>query len=127
MLQIQKDASFAKRGLLFGIVEVVFPQPSEWNEDAFAALKERELAALFAEFREYDRKAVFGENPYYRYFKKYKKTYPVLLRNSRYNQHATAGSLLVEVGSAGNSPEEAVLAGRLFAERMAEVLNAQTN
>ena len=66
MLQIQKDASFAKRGLLFGIVEVVFPQPSEWNEDAFAALKERELAALFAEFREYDRKAVFGENPYYR-------------------------------------------------------------
>ena len=52
---------------------------------------------------------------------------PVLLRNSRYNQHATAGSLLVEVGSAGNSPEEVVLAGRLFAERMAEVLNAQTN
>lgn len=52
---------------------------------------------------------------------------PVLLRNSRYNQHATAGSLLVEVGSAGNSPEEAVLAGRLFAERMAKVLNAQTN
>ena len=40
MLQIQKDASFAKRGLFFGIVEVVFPHPSEWNEDAFAALKE---------------------------------------------------------------------------------------
>ena len=47
---------------------------------------------------------------------------PVLLRNSRYNQHAAPGSLLVEVGSAGNSPEEAVLAGRLFAERMAEVI-----
>ena len=78
MLQIQKDASFAERGLLFGIVEVGFPQPSEWDEDAFAALKERELAALFAEYRDYDRKAVFGENAYYRYFKKYKKTYPVL-------------------------------------------------
>ena len=51
---------------------------------------------------------------------------PVLLRNSRYNQHATAGSLLVEVGSAGNSPEEAVLAGRLFAERMAEVLQSRS-
>ena len=50
---------------------------------------------------------------------------PVLLRNSRYNQHAAPGSLLVEVGSAGNSPEEAVLAGRLFAERMVEVLKAQ--
>ena len=47
---------------------------------------------------------------------------PILLRNSRYNQHATAGSLLVEVGAAGNSPEEALLAGRLFAARMAAVL-----
>ena len=49
---------------------------------------------------------------------------PVLLRNSRYNQHATTGSLLVEVGAAGNSPEEAVRAGRLFAERLAAVLKA---
>lgn len=47
---------------------------------------------------------------------------PVLLRNSRYNQHATTGSLLLEVGAAGNSPEEAILAGRLFAERMAALL-----
>lgn len=47
---------------------------------------------------------------------------PVLLRNSRYNQHATTGSLLLEVGAAGNSPEEAILAGRLFAERFAAVL-----
>lgn len=47
---------------------------------------------------------------------------PVLLRNSRYNQHAVTGSLLVEVGAAGNSPEEAVLAGKLFAGRMADVL-----
>jgi len=51
---------------------------------------------------------------------------PVLLRNSRYNQHTTTGSLLVEVGAAGNSPEEAVLAGRLFAERMAAVLLEDT-
>ena len=78
MLEIHKDASFAERQLLFGIVEVVYPQPSEWDEAAFNDLKERELAALFAELRDYDRKAVFGENPYYRYFKKYKKTYPVL-------------------------------------------------
>ena len=51
---------------------------------------------------------------------------PILLRNSRYNQHATTGSLLVEVGAAGNSPEEAALAGRLFAERMVEVLEGQS-
>ena len=47
---------------------------------------------------------------------------PMLLRNSRYNQHATTGSLLVEVGAAGNSPEEAALAGRLFAREMAALL-----
>lgn len=51
---------------------------------------------------------------------------PLLLRNSRYNQHATTGSLLVEVGAAGNAPEEALLAGRLFAERMTAVLRAQS-
>ena len=49
---------------------------------------------------------------------------PILLRKSRYNQHAAPGSLLVEVGAAGNSPEEAVLAGQLFAGRMAAVLKA---
>ncbi len=47
---------------------------------------------------------------------------PILLRNSRYNQHATTGSLLMEIGAAGNSPEEAALAGKLVAQRMAEVL-----
>lgn len=52
---------------------------------------------------------------------------PVLLRNSRYNEHATTGSLLVEAGAAGNSPEEAVLAGRLFAERLAAVLREKAD
>ena len=51
---------------------------------------------------------------------------PLLLRSSRYNQHATTGSLLVEVGAAGNSPEEAALAARLFAEGMVEVLQGGT-
>jgi len=51
---------------------------------------------------------------------------PMLLRNSRYNQHATTGSLLVEVGAAGNSPEEAALAARIFAGKMVEVLQARS-
>ena len=51
---------------------------------------------------------------------------PMLLRNSRYNQHTTTGSLLVEVGAAGNSPGEARLAARLFARNMAAVLRGET-
>lgn len=47
---------------------------------------------------------------------------PILLRNSRYNQHATTGSLLIEVGAAGNSPEEAALAGKLLARQLAALL-----
>ena len=42
-----------------------------------------------------------------------------------YNQHATAGSLLVEVGAAGNSLDEALLAARLFAEGFAEVIGGE--
>lgn len=52
---------------------------------------------------------------------------PLLLRNSRYNQHTSTGSLLVEVGAAGNSPDEAILAGRLFANTMAEMLKEKAS
>lgn len=41
------------------------------------------------------------------------------LRTERFNQHVTAGSLLVEIGSAGNTMEEALLAARIFAEAVA--------
>lgn len=51
---------------------------------------------------------------------------PILLRNSRYNQQATTGSLLLEIGAAGNSPEEAVLSGKLFAREMGEFLQAKS-
>lgn len=47
---------------------------------------------------------------------------PIVVRNSRYNQHCTTGSLLVEVGAAGNSLDEALLAARLFAQGLAETI-----
>lgn len=40
----------------------------------------------------------------------------MLLRQSRYNQHLTPCSLLVEVGSTGNTMPEAIVAGRKLAE-----------
>lgn len=50
---------------------------------------------------------------------------PITVRNSRYNQHCTAGSMLVEVGAAGNSLDEALLAARLFAHGFAETILAK--
>ena len=47
---------------------------------------------------------------------------PITVRNSRYNQHAAPGSLLVEMGAAGNSLQEALLSARLFGEALAEVI-----
>ena len=47
--------------------------------------------------------------------------YPTLARpvdvvKERYNQNLTAGSLLLEVGSSGNTLQEALCAVRLFAD-----------
>ncbi len=84
MFQITADSSFLEKGVPFGALEVQFPPKEQWDLAAFDELKERELALLRQELANYDRKAVFGENPYNRYFKKYKKTYPVLQQVESY-------------------------------------------
>lgn len=47
---------------------------------------------------------------------------PIILRSSRYNQHLSPGALLVEVGAAGNSLDEAIHSGRIFAAALADVI-----
>ena len=49
---------------------------------------------------------------------------PILLRKSRYNQHASTGPSWWGVGAAGNAPEEAALAARLFARNLAAAAGA---
>ena len=78
MLNIEKDPSFVEKDVRWGYVDARFPSPEQWQPEAFFALARQELDALRAAMADYDRKAVFGEDPYVRYFKKYKKTYPVL-------------------------------------------------
>ncbi len=50
---------------------------------------------------------------------------PMTLRNSNYNQHLTTGSMLVEIGTAGNSLDEALRAARLFAAGFAQVVTGK--
>ena len=50
---------------------------------------------------------------------------PITVRNSRYNQHVTPGALLVEMGAAGNSLDEALVSARLFGTALAEVISAK--
>lgn len=47
---------------------------------------------------------------------------PITLRTARFNQQLTKGSLLVEVGSHGNTLEEALAGARLFARSLGKVL-----
>jgi len=47
---------------------------------------------------------------------------PINLRRERFNQHATTGSLIVEVGSNGNTLEESVAAAQYFANALSEVI-----
>ena len=57
------------------------------------------------------------------------KKYPTLmrginLRNERFNGHLTKGSLILEVGSSGNTMEEALRGATLGAEEIADFLNS---
>ena len=81
MFEITKDPTFAERNIPLGMLEVTYPDRSEWNEKEFYDLVHAELEQLHAKYDDgYDRKAVFGENPYFRFFKKFKKTYPVMMQ-----------------------------------------------
>lgn len=47
---------------------------------------------------------------------------PIVLRTSRFNQHLSTGMLLVEVGSHGNTLQEAITAARLFARAVSGIM-----
>ena len=48
---------------------------------------------------------------------------PISLRNQRLNQDLSTGALLVEVGAAGNTHEEALLAAQALAEAVIRLKN----
>lgn len=50
---------------------------------------------------------------------------PLNLRQERFNQHATYGSMIVEVGFAGNTLEEAQRAVRLFGQSLISALSSE--
>ena len=49
-------------------------------------------------------------------------TRPVLFDYCQYNEHLSPGSLLIEIGSHGNTLEEAIYSGKLFGQAVAELL-----
>ena len=49
---------------------------------------------------------------------------PLNIRTGRFNQHVTTGSMLLEVGTSGNTLDEALYSAQLFANVLADTLNA---
>lgn len=84
--------SVAKLMLVIGVGYEGFPN-EYWEENLTIALK---IAKL-------------GEEMYPGLFRQ------VLVRDARYNQHLSSGSILVEVGATGNTLEEAYYGARCFA------------
>lgn len=78
MVEIDKDQSLFGRDMPFGILDVRYPERTQWDFAAFEVLKESELAAIKDRAGTYDRKKEFFDEPYFRYFRKHKKTYPVM-------------------------------------------------
>lgn len=79
MINILRDESLNPETHI-GILEVRYPDQSEWDIDGFEALKDKELAAIKEEGKEYDRDTWFRQEPYFRYFRKFKKTFPVMMQ-----------------------------------------------
>ena len=46
---------------------------------------------------------------------------PIILRNSRYNQHLTEGSTIIEVGATGNTLDECLNSMKYLAKVIDEV------
>ena len=47
---------------------------------------------------------------------------PIIVRNSRYNQHVTPGAFIIEVGATGNTLEQALTSMKYLAKVMSEVI-----
>ena len=80
MVQITKESGMQNAGVPFAWVEVQYPDKAQWDETGFYDMVEQHVAALREQYREYVRADVFGQNPYFRYFRKFKKTYPVMMQ-----------------------------------------------
>lgn len=79
-MNIYKDEILKEKNQNIGFVIVRYPDKSEWDVEAFYSLADEVIEGLVRNPDDYDRKGEFGENNYYKYFKKFKKTYPVLLQ-----------------------------------------------
>lgn len=47
---------------------------------------------------------------------------PIILRDSRYNQHLTTGTMIIEVGATGNTMEQCLSSMKYLSKIMSEII-----
>ena len=80
MINVIRDASLDGDARKMGFVDVRYPAQSEWDIEGFEAFKAKTLDEIRAEGADYDRETVFRQHPYFRYYRKFKKSYPVMMQ-----------------------------------------------
>ena len=78
MVTFEKDAALS--GVPFGVLEVTYPERALWRTEDFQTMLGERLQRLRERYADYDRRTVFGENVYFWFFRKFKKTYPVMMQ-----------------------------------------------
>lgn len=77
MINVIRDASLTYDKRHVGVLEVHYPDDSNWDVAAFKAYRDKILDEIRTEGADYSRDTVFRGTPYFRYFRKYGQTYPV--------------------------------------------------
>ena len=78
-MNIIRDASMNEDSHV-AVLEVEYPEVSEWDIPAFEEKRDAELETIRKEGEKYDRETWFRQDPYFRYFRKFKKTFPVMMQ-----------------------------------------------
>lgn len=78
MIKVIRDISLNEDPRRVGILEVRYPEPEKWDIEGFKVYRDAALEKIKADGASYSRDAVFRGTPYFRYFRKYGQTYPVM-------------------------------------------------
>ena len=78
MLNIIRDVSLKDDPRHLGVLDVRYPEPDKWDIEGFRAYRDEALDRIRADGGSYSRDTVFRGTPYFRYFRRFGQTYPVM-------------------------------------------------
>jgi DNA/RNA-binding domain of Phe-tRNA-synthetase-like protein len=75
-----KDPLLQERNILFAWLETTYRDLHCLDAERFYRAADETIEQLREQYNDYDRRTVFSQDPYFRFFRKFKKTCPVMLQ-----------------------------------------------